>query len=87
MNKLLLSSVKTATLIGALAVVAWTCFGQSTVSPVSRPTLAVEDSEVVRIEHLFSHGPTWSRPAPLTWSSRLEVRWNARWENSPRYAV
>jgi hypothetical protein len=87
MNKLLLSSVKTATLISALAIVAWGCFGQNTVSTVGRPAFAVEDSEAARIEHLFSNGSNWTRPAPLTWSSRLQVRWNARFDQSAHYAV
>jgi|GEM_PF-3199871 len=87
MNKLLLSSLTTATLVGTLAIAAWSCLGHSPASAAARPTLAVEDSEAVRIERLFSNGPTWSRPAPLTWSSRLEVRYNARWQSSPRYAV
>ena len=50
-------------------------------------TLAVsESSEVAHVEKLFS-GARWTHPAPTTWSSRLEVRWNARWENAPQYAV
>lgn len=87
MNKLLLSSLKTATFVAVLALSAWGCFAQNTASAAVGPMLAVEDSEAVRIERLFSTSKTWSRPAPLTWSSRLKVRLNARWELSPRYAV
>jgi hypothetical protein len=49
--------------------------------------MVLQDAEVQRVEQLFSHQPTYSRPAPRLWSSRLEVRWNARWEDAPRYAV
>jgi len=29
----------------------------------------------------------WQRPAPLTWSSRFETRWTARWGATPKYIV
>ncbi len=29
--------------------------------------------------------PTWQRPAPVTWSSRFNVRWEARWSNEGKY--
>ncbi len=31
--------------------------------------------------------PTWQRPAPVTWSSRFNVRWEARWSNEAKYMV
>ncbi len=58
-------------------------------SSVGKPTQTVameEQSEVAHVEKLFSGGH-WTHPAPTTWSSRLDVRWNARWENAPQYAV
>lgn len=30
-------------------------------------------------------GPTWQRPAPATWSSRANVRWEARFGQDSRY--
>jgi len=29
----------------------------------------------------------WQRPAPVTWSSRLETRWSARWGTAQKYIV
>jgi hypothetical protein len=29
--------------------------------------------------------PTWQRPAPVTWSSRFNVRWEARWSSEGKY--
>jgi hypothetical protein len=31
--------------------------------------------------------PTWQRPAPATWSSRFNVRWEARWGSEGKYMV
>ena len=50
-------------------------------------SVVVQDDESARIQQMFSHQPTYSRPAPRTWSSRLEIRWSARWQSAPRYAV
>jgi hypothetical protein len=30
---------------------------------------------------------TWQRPAPVTWSSRFNVRWEARWSGEGKYMV
>jgi hypothetical protein len=59
----------------------------SAAAPAAAAELALDVSEVSRIERLFSSGSHWTRPAPAVWSSRFEVRWNARWANSPRFAV
>lgn len=32
-------------------------------------------------------GPTWQRPSPATWSSRFNVRWEARFSSESRYMV
>ena len=45
-----------------------------------------EQSEVAHVEKLFL-GAQWTHPAPITWSSRLDVRWDARWGMTPQYAV
>jgi hypothetical protein len=45
-----------------------------------------EQSEVAHVEKLFI-GAQWTHPAPITWSSRLDVRWDARWGTTPQYAV
>lgn len=29
----------------------------------------------------------WQRPAPMTWSSRFNVRWEARWTETGKYMV
>ena len=31
--------------------------------------------------------PMWQRPAPVTWSSRFNVRWEARWSTENKYMV
>jgi hypothetical protein len=30
---------------------------------------------------------SWQRPAPVTWSSRSNVRWEARWGSDAKYMV
>ncbi len=46
------------------------------------------DAEMARVERQFSNGgPTSTKPAPTVWSSRLEIRWNARWQAAPHFAV
>lgn len=46
------------------------------------------DAEMLRLERLFSQGSQDSGlVAPRVWSSRLEIRWTARWEAEPRFAV
>lgn len=49
--------------------------------------LALVDEDVARVQQLLSHQPNWSRPAPRVWSSRLDVRWSARWQSAPKYAA
>jgi len=72
-----------AVLISSLTFIARSNGSQS----MQGSAVAVEEqSEVVHVEKLFS-GAHWTHPAPTTWSSRLDVRWNARWENAPQYAV
>ncbi|HEU5078656.1 MAG TPA: hypothetical protein VFT72_05560 [Opitutaceae bacterium] len=81
-----MNKFSTSALAATLALIAAGILGHST--PVPSEKLLVEDvSEAARIERLFSSGPNWTRPAPAVWSSRFQVRWNARWQNSPKYAV
>jgi hypothetical protein len=74
----------------ALAVLATslTFAARSSASQVVQGTTVAmeEQSEVAHVEKLFS-GAHWTHPAPTTWSSRLDIRWDARWETSPQYAV
>jgi hypothetical protein len=46
-----------------------------------------DETEMAHVERLFSSGTHSLRPAPVIWSSRLEIRWSARWEAAPHYAV
>ncbi|PTY06861.1 hypothetical protein DB347_09650 [Opitutaceae bacterium EW11] len=47
-----------------------------------------QDAEVLRVERTFSQGGNAEGPvAPKTWSSRLEIRWQARWQGAPRFLV
>jgi hypothetical protein len=72
-----------AVLVSSLTFAARTSASATT----QRVTVASEEqSEVAHVEKLFS-GAHWTHPAPTTWSSRLDVRWNARWETAPQYAV
>ncbi|HEY9154120.1 MAG TPA: hypothetical protein VIM69_03250 [Opitutaceae bacterium] len=76
--------------IAALAVLVSSLYfvARSNAAPATQGlTVALEEqSEVAHVERLFS-GAHWTHPAPTTWSSRLDVRWNARWETAPQYAV
>lgn len=49
--------------------------------------VVLQDDESARVRQAITQQPTFSRPAPRVWSSRLEIRWTARWESAPRYAV
>jgi hypothetical protein len=44
-------------------------------------------AEVVALDYysVMPKGPQWTRPAPTTWSSRANVRWQARWGGDGRY--
>ena len=54
------------------------------VSAEGRETIAAQ-SLVAEFSVFPKAGPTWQRPAPLTWSSRLNVRLEARWGSDGRY--
>lgn len=82
----LLLAVILFAVVGAATSAQESIQGQTTVI-VSGAALAVQDDESDRIQQMFSHQPVYSRPAPRTWSSRLEIRWSARWQSAPRYAV
>lgn len=58
--------------------------------PFAKPAAehyAVVDEEAAQVHRSLSNAPTWSRPAPRIWSSRPDVRWSARWQSAPKYAV
>lgn len=73
----------------ALGVACFAISGSAKPSaPASGATVVLdEDAEVTRIERLFSNEALSSRAAPRTWSSRFDVRWNARWQAAPKYVV
>jgi hypothetical protein len=48
---------------------------------------SLQDSDTETVRRAFSAAPTDIRPAPVIWSSRLEVRWTARWQGNPRFVV
>ncbi len=48
--------------------------------------VAIEEADVAIIQRLLGKGET-KRSAPRVWSSRREIRWNARWESAPRFVV
>jgi hypothetical protein len=48
----------------------------------SQPALASFEASVMPKAR-----PTWQRPAPATWSSRFNVRWEARWSSEGKYMV
>lgn len=80
-------SCKILSLLAVMAFAAGTGHRADLNTSAAAAELALDVSEVSRIERLFSSGSHWTRPAPAVWSSRFEVRWNARWENSPQFAV
>jgi hypothetical protein len=49
--------------------------------------LTVQDDDVAQVQQMLSKRREWTRPAPRVWSSRHDVRWSARWQAAPRYAV
>jgi hypothetical protein len=49
--------------------------------------LAVDDAMTQSVERQFSPTTAAPRSAPVIWSSRLQVRWNARWQDAPKYVV
>lgn len=88
MNDRFLPEIRIAIVCGVLAAGAFAgLLASTTPTEVAGTKVTLEDSDLARVERQFSQRPTNSGPAPRVWSSRLEIRWNARWESAPRYAV
>ena len=68
-------------LCGVLMAVTALTSGSADEVKVATPTQAF----AAEFSVLPKAGPTWQRPAPLTWSSRLNVRLEARWGADGRY--
>ncbi len=83
------SALKKLLVLALVSAAAFSSFARTPVkASVTVADLASYDSDVAHIERQFSNGgPTWTKPAPTVWSSRLEIRWNARWLATPHYAV
>ena len=70
----------------------WAVFAGPLVTPIAAGSVQTTDAvtqSVVSIEAsvLTPVRPSWQRPAPLTWSSRFNVRWEARWSSEGKYMV
>ena len=59
---------------------AWTARGTE-YAPAGQYVSLIEASIVPKV------GPTWQRPSPATWSSRFNVRWEARFTDQGKYMV
>ena len=70
--------------VAATGVMGVRMSGSSDVSWQAQEPVAVASFEASLMPKV---GPTWQRPAPLTWSSRFNVRWEARWSNEGKYMV
>lgn len=82
--KNLRTSILSTLALASLVAVSLSSAGANTVAGRS---VAIEDADTLRVERLFSNGGGAAVSAPKIWSSRLEIRWQARWEAAPRYAV
>lgn len=76
-----LSKIVQVSLCSALLVTTAFTHGDNT----AVPAVADVRSFAAEFSVLPKAGPTWQRPAPLTWSSRLNVRLEARWGSDGRY--
>lgn len=66
----------------ALFAVTQVTGGQMTEETAS--VIAASGSEMTAVPMVR---PSWQRPAPATWSSRFNVRWEARWGSEGKYMV
>jgi hypothetical protein len=72
--------------VGLSVVAMSVSFGNTT---TVEKTVLNENSSLVMDAAVFgsSAGQASIKSAPTTWSSRSNVRWNARWANDARYVV
>jgi len=68
---------------GAFVVIAGVAhsFSGSSAKEASSTYAWIEASAMPKV------GPTWQRAAPVSWSSRFNVRWEARWSSENKYMV
>lgn len=75
-------------LCAGVALVAMTLGAGAVESKVNVP--AVDSSKGIVLDPVVfgsSAGKSGLKAAPTTWSSRSNVRWNARWDSNGRYLV